>query len=360
MGTEELRVGVVGAGSNTRKRHLPSLRSLPGVQVTAVVNRTPESSRRAAGELDIPRVFSHWRELVTAPDVDAVVVGTWPDLHRDVTVAALEEGKHVLTEARMSRDAGEAREMLAAYRRRPHLVAQVVPSPLTLAVDPTVHGLLGRGALGEILAVNATFHSGQFVDREGWLHWRHDIARSGHNIMELGIVYESLMRWVGDASRVFAAGAINVPFRYDPEQARDVKVAIPDHLDVIADLTSGGQAHLQLSAVTGLAPAPGIWLFGTEGTIAYDLASRTLSLGGRGDPELRPLDIPPSEEGRWKVEEEFVAAIRGKGEIRRTTFEDGVRYMEFTDAAHRSLSSGGWEDVDVSDLSPLEAAVDRY
>ncbi len=48
---------------------------------------------------------------------------------------ALEAGKHVLVEARMAMNAREALEMLAASRRSPHLVAQVVPSPFTLAFD---------------------------------------------------------------------------------------------------------------------------------------------------------------------------------------------------------------------------------
>jgi predicted dehydrogenase len=38
------------------------------------------------------------------------------------------------------------------------------------------------------------------------------------------------------------------------------------------------------------------------------------------------------------VEREFIGAIRGEEPVRRTTFEDGVRYMEFTEAVARSLS----------------------
>jgi predicted dehydrogenase len=42
----------------------------------------------------------------------------------------------------------------------------------------------------------------------------------------------------------------------------------------------------------------------------------------------------------WRVEEEFVSALRGHEKITRTTFEDGVRYMEFTDAVARSAANG--------------------
>lgn len=40
------------------------------------------------------------------------------------------------------------------------------------------------------------------------------------------------------------------------------------------------------------------------------------------------------------MEEEFVGAIRGTEKVRRTTFEQGVRYMEFTEAVTRSYQSG--------------------
>ncbi len=54
----------------------------------------------------------------------AVCIGTWPNLHAEVTVAALERGKHVLCEARMACNLTEAKRMLAASEARPQLVAQ--------------------------------------------------------------------------------------------------------------------------------------------------------------------------------------------------------------------------------------------
>jgi predicted dehydrogenase len=103
---------IVGGGnSNT---HLPGLRAQAGVEIVGVANRSPESSRLAANELGIARAYGNWQELVAAPEIDAVVIGTWPNLHCDVTCAALAAGKHVLTEARMARSLHEAERMLAA------------------------------------------------------------------------------------------------------------------------------------------------------------------------------------------------------------------------------------------------------
>ena len=60
----------------------------------------------------------------------------------------------------------------------------------------------------------------------------------------------------------------------------------------------------------------------------------------RGDKELREIPIPAEKRIGWRVEEEFVNAIRGREKITRTNFEDGVRYMEFTDAVNESAGTG--------------------
>lgn len=43
----------------------------------------------------------NWKEVIDNPEVDAVVIGTWPNMHHTLVTAALRAGKHVLCEARM-------------------------------------------------------------------------------------------------------------------------------------------------------------------------------------------------------------------------------------------------------------------
>jgi predicted dehydrogenase len=62
--------------------------------------------------------------------------------------------------------------------------------------------------------------------------------------------------------------------------------------------------------------------------------------GRRGDKQLQNLRVPPDKQGTWRVEEEFVNAIRGKEKVVLTNFEDGIRYMEFTEAVTRSAQTG--------------------
>jgi len=341
---EFIRVGVVGAGANTVEKHIPNLQAIEGVEIVSVCNRTRESSERVARQFHIPKVYDNWRELVDAPDTNAIMIGTWPYMHCPVTLAALQANKHVMTEARLAMNLREARQMLEAAKMRPHLVVQVVPSPFTLRVDNTIKRLIAEGYLGEVLAIEVRA-GGTFIDRDSPLHWRQDFDLSGFNTMTLGIWYEAVMRWVGEAKRVTALGKTFVPMRRDASGNLKA-VRIPDHLEVVAEMVCGAIAHFQISAVTGLAGGPEAWLFGSDGTLR--LADGRLFGGRRGDSSLTEIPIPPEEEGKWRVEEEFVNAIRGKEKIQLTTFEDGVKYMEFTEAAIRSMAEG--RTVAIGDL----------
>ena len=87
-------------------------------------------------------------------------------------------------------------------------------------------------------------------------------------------------------------------------------------------------------------------LYGDDGTIKYQLSPQDrLWAAKRGDAELQPVDIPPDEEYSWRVEQEFIEAIRGQCEIELTSFAAGVRYMEFTEAVVRSAQSGTAVDL---------------
>ncbi len=331
-----IRIGVIGAGTNTKKHHIPKLQSIEGVEVTAVANRSDESGQRVAKEFGIPSVAGSWTEIARDPGIDAVVIGTWPYLHRELTLAALENGKHVLCEARMAMNATEAGEMYRASLKHPELTAQIVPSPMTLGVDATIGRLIRENYLGTVLAVEIRGNSGDFVDFSRPPHWRESRELSGNNILGLGIWYEALMRWLGPAKEVTAMGKTFVPMRADGNST--AVSDIPDHLDVVAHLACGAQAHMQLSSVTGVGGTTEAYLFGTDGTLKF--AGGKLFGSRRGEVELLDIIIPAEEAKQWRVEEEFVNAIRGIEKIRLTDFATGLRYMEFTDAVSFSLRSG--------------------
>ncbi len=338
MADDVVRVGLIGAGRNTRDRHLPGFQQIEGVEIAAVANRSVESGRRVADSFNIPTVYPNWRELLEDPGIDAVCIGTWPYMHCTLTLAALEKGKHVLCEARMAASADEARTMLAASKNHPGLVTQIVPSPTTFKVDGLLMKLVSDGYLGDLLAVELQALAPGFVDTDSPLHWRQDRSLSGYNIMNMGIWYEGMIRWVGPAAKVMAMTKVNVPSRLD-EDGNLHAVTIPDHVDILCELANGAQAHLRVSSVTGLAPGSEVWLYGSEGTIHVDRDMNVFG-GRRGDSALAEIPNPPEQQHRWRVEEEFVSAIRGNEPITRTPFSVGVHYMEFTEAVTRSAQTG--------------------
>ncbi len=341
MTQDTIRIGLIGAGGNVRSRHIPGFRQQANVEIVSVANRTRASGQAIADEFGIAKVCDGWQEVLADPNVDAVCIGTWPYMHRTLTVAALEAGKHVICEARMAMNLADGQAMLAASQKQPKLIAQIVPAPHTLAFDRTIREMVAGGAIGDVIAVDARIAAARaFPDAGSPVHWRHDRDLSGNNVMNMGIWYEAMMRWVGQMKTVMAVGQSVVKHRLDADGNR-VAMRIPDHVDVIGELEQGGQMRFNVSSVVGHMPSlADVHIFGTEGTIRLHQpvgGEMALSAGKKGDKDLSPVAIDPAKKGGWRVEEEFINAIRGLEPITHTDFTTGCKYMEWTDAVTRSL-----------------------
>lgn len=336
MRTGELRIGIVGAGQIARKRHLPGFQAMPGVRVVAVCNQRRESAARVAREYNIPKIHGTWENLIEDNEVDAIVIGAWPNLHCPVTLAALDAEKHVLTQARMAMNAREAQRMLDQSREKPGLTAMVVPAPYGLTGDAHMRALITSGFLGTLREVHVHGLSSDLADSRTPIGWRQMTKYSGFNMLNLGILYEVVLRWVRPANRVFAVASKLIEKRPDPETGKIVKVGTPDSVQVLTVQEDGSRGVYRLSAVVHHDVGMGIALFGSEGTLVYDLANDEIRGARRRDHSLAPVPIPDELRGGWRVEEDFVAAIRGERAITHTTFETGVVYMQFTEAVARS------------------------
>jgi len=343
MSSDTIRIGVVGAGSMATATHIPHFQAIEGVEVVSVANRSRESGERVAEAFNIPNVYDSWADLIAAPESNAICIGTWPYMHRTLTLEALQHEKHVLTEARYAMNAQEARDMLDASRAKPHLVTQVVPAPFTLKVDSTIVDMMADGFLGNLVSVDLAAHNG-FAPRPAPYTWRHDRDVSGYNTLMLGAWNETLTRWLGPASSVTAMTKVTIPTRVDGDGNLN-PATVPDHVEVLYETAAGAVVHMRLSEVTGLAPPDQVWLFGTDGTlhleiIDLDTDKIVLRGGRRDDAALSEVRIPPEKQAAWRVEEEFVNAIRGIEPVTHNTFETGVKYMEFTEAVARSAQTG--------------------
>ncbi|MBX3411876.1 MAG: Gfo/Idh/MocA family oxidoreductase [Pirellulales bacterium] len=334
----EIRIGLIGAGANTRLRHIPGLQAISGVRLVCVANRSLASGQAIAGEYDIPRVHAHWTDVVADPGVDAVLIGTWPYLHAEATCRALEAGKHVLCEARMAMNAAQARRMLATAQQTGR-VAMLVPSPFGLAGD-RVMGDLIAAKLGELREIYVRALSPQLLDASLPLHWRQRADLSGVNVLTLGILNETVQRWFGRTESVMAETSIFVPRRLNQDTGRLDDVETPDSVAVVARMASGATCVYHVSGAARHAGGMRLEAYGAAGSVHYDLERDTIHLGTAEDKQLAVVPIPAEQAGRWQVEEDFIAAIRGERPVTMTNFADGVKYMCFTEAVRRSADTG--------------------
>jgi predicted dehydrogenase len=245
-----LRIGLVGAGANTRSMHIPGFQNIAGVEVVAVCNRSRASGQKVADEFGIPTVYDGWKELVHANDVDAVCVGTWPYLHCAISLETLAAGKHILTEARMAMNLAEARQMHDASQQSDR-VSMIVPAPVYLESEKTLLKMIADGIFGDFLEININALGGLY-DPKAPIHWRQRRDLSGNNIMALGIFNETVRRYAGHDRSLIAHAATFTTQRLDDEgQSRAVDV--PESLAVAAALESGARTAMPGSPGTATA-----------------------------------------------------------------------------------------------------------
>jgi len=334
----KLRIGIVGAGGIVKTRHLPALRKNPDVEIVAVSNSTYESGEKFCKE-NCPSAtpMANWADLLAVPDLDIIWIGTPPYMHSAVTVSALEAGKHVFCQARMSMDLAEAEEMLAASKRFPELVTMLCPPPFGMRADLLVKKLLAENFIGKPHAIRLQSFTGVYLNPEAPAHWRQKIEISGLNVLTLGIYVEVLQRWLGDIAGVFARGKILTAER------RGYRVIVPDMLNVLCVFENGAEGVLEFSGVHAGAANDRLRIFGDRGALLYDFTNervRSVKYGGR---EMEDLNVPKELTTEWRVEDDFISAVKSKGRMKpRPSFEDGLRYMRVVQAVADSRAANEW------------------
>ena len=333
--SDRIRIGIVGAGRIVAAEHVPRFRAIDGVELAGVANRSEDSSRRAAEDLAIERAYPSWEALVGDPAIDAVLIGAWPILHAPVAIAALEAGKHVLTEARMASTAGDARAMLRAARARPDRVAAVVPATFSAWADGTIVRLLRDGAIGHVRHVQVGWDASGPGDPGDF--WRWQRAISGENVMALGILVEAMTRWLGQPEAVTAVTRLGPGERPGPDGP--IVADVPDHVLALVDYADDVTAVVEMSARTNRTASDHVTFHGTTGSLAVDLGAQRIELI-RADGGREPVAIRDDDRAGWTAEVDFVSAIRGGSSGTLTDFATGLGYMAFLEAVHRSAASG--------------------
>ncbi|MES2123870.1 MAG: Gfo/Idh/MocA family oxidoreductase [Gemmatimonadota bacterium] len=121
--------------------------------------RTPASGRctcSRAAALGPVRAFGSYEELLHDPEIDVVVIATHNGLHRELAIAAMEQGKHVLCEKPLALNAGECDELLAVARVTGRHLVEAFMYRFHPQID-RLQELIADGAIGTVRSVSATF-----------------------------------------------------------------------------------------------------------------------------------------------------------------------------------------------------------
>jgi predicted dehydrogenase len=163
----QLRAGVIGAGF-IGPVHIEALRRL-GVKVSAICD-VPDRAQAAAGRLDIPLVFSDYREMIGSPEVDVVHITSPNRFHCEMALGCLKAGKHVVCEKPLAMNTRETGRIVKAARASGLVFAvnyniRFYPAILQLRC------MANRGDLGEIIHVNGSYMQ-DWLYKETDYNWR--------------------------------------------------------------------------------------------------------------------------------------------------------------------------------------------
>ena len=347
-----IRIGVIGVGFGA-KVQAPAFQD-EGFEVVAICSRREERAREAAASLGIPHAYTDYRKMLEQPDLDAVSIVTPPNLHHEMTAAALDGGKHVLCEKPFAMDEAEARAMLDKARGT-SLTAMVAHEFRFAPARAYVKELVEQGYIGGFQNASVTLfmRGGPPGGRPGF-DWRQQYSYGGGQLGGLGSHYIDCLRdWFGDVASV--SGRV-----FTPEGAAHGADTSDDAFGVLMTFANGGWGSVTANFAAPLGSRARIEIHGTECTLSLSHAGPNppadgVVVGGRHaeGEELHELPVPDrlgvvADERDARLGAFRVLAGRFRRGIEEGTsptpnFEDACRCQQIMDAVR--FGGGPWVEL---------------
>lgn len=363
--TSKVRFGIIGAGLVSDFHHVPGINIDPRAELVAVCDPNEALLNQRKSEWGPVKYTTKYEDIAADPDVDAVIVATPNFTHREITLACVNAGKHVMAEKPLGLNFVEAREMFHAARDKGvrHMTAftyRFAPSMIYL------RHLLKTGALG----TPRHFRSQRFLDLPetswGWRQYKH-LAGAG-DLYDMTIHrIDFAQDLLGPIQSVCGAVATFAP----RTTTADGKTCDPSNVDdwsaLIGRFECGAVGVWEGSTLMKGHHNQGVgfeWaeVNGSEGSAVYQLVDPNhILLGKHGGsmekvavPEefLKPAGSPrnphegkPSTIFRYDLVWEFVSAIvEGRDAV--PGFDDGASAQAVADAVLESSAEGKWVNVE--------------
>ncbi|MFN8628321.1 MAG: Gfo/Idh/MocA family oxidoreductase [Candidatus Binatia bacterium] len=315
----QLAIGLIGAGRHGSRyaRHIRD--DVPGLRLAAFACRDRGAGERHAAALGC-RWYGDYRELIAAPDVEAIVVAVPPTLHLDIVETAAALRRPVLLEKPAAVTLDDGRRMLHAVRHAnlPLMVAH------TLRYNAVVRTLLAaRARIGRVHALRLSQRFEPAV-----LPWLDDPAIAGGGmLLHTGVHSFDLLRVLSglEAERVSC------------ELTRVVTRRLEDNFTAAIRLSDG----TTLASVSGSRATAGrngaIELAGEDGQLVADhvLHHAVIVRGTTAEP----LPLPPPVHTVYAALQDFAQALR-RGAPMPITLDDGLRAVAMAAACAHAAQTG--------------------
>jgi levoglucosan dehydrogenase len=373
IGIGQVGYGMIGRVHALAYRELPLYYpgALPPLQLSVVGTTRAETAQRAAAEAGFGAWMTNIGELAARSDVEVVDCCAPNYMHREVALAAIQAGKHLLVEKPLALNGREALEIAEAAQARGVKVGLIFNFRLIPAILRAKQ-LVDEGFLGPVSQFHIEYlHTGyQNPDRP--MGWKLRKSQGGGGaLVDLGSHLIDMVRYLlGDFDSVLAT---THTFITD----RPVRAGSADREQVDVDDAAWLQIRMQNGAIgtlmtsrfaTGAVDDLNFEIYGARGALrfsvldanwlyVYDQSQPGEPLGGRrGWTRLETLQnypgaaVPPGRSvigwTRWLAQNLFVflQAICNDQQPSPGLI-DGLRVNQVLDAAYASAASGKWEKV---------------
>ncbi len=351
-----LRVGILGVGWGALV-HAPAFRAAAGYELAALCGQRAERAREAGHKLGVAEVSTDWRTFVRRPDLDLISIATPVGTHREIAVAALEAGKHVLCEKPQALTGPDAQAIFDAGQKAGVVAATCFELRWTrdrLAIWEWVRG----GKLGTPYFVRIAQSAGYWHPTHApQAEWMYRRAEGGGYLMGLqSHDIDFACALLGEPEAVAADVRTHVPRRRLAD-GREIAVDADDTATLLLRMKSGATAVLSSSVIGLHARGARFEAFGSEGSITSD--GEQLLAARAGDADLTPLPLSAREPASGfdlgsrrsagptramaLMLEDWLPAFRGEATPRPIpSLWDGWRVARVIDAARESAAGAGW------------------
>lgn len=369
----QYRIGIIGATGYIGVPYRKEIReSSADAQIVALCARRRDRLEHAASEDGATSITQSWRDIVSNPEVNLVLVLTPDALHHEPVLACAEAGKHVLCEKPIGKDVSEAHAMWNAANKAG--IASYVPFwARYVPAFRRAKELYENGKLGDIQSVIYRWHNPRPLAMP--FTWRDDTAlSSAGSIADVGShAYDAVRFILGqEAKRVLAHASVVMPPKPDTgdvdlaeaivwgeEHDQTVSTArrqasAPDYAQIGVEFEGGAVGSFLLSHASYIRKgfAPELELHGTKMSVAVDRLENKLYMADSPEPArlLETLDDGFCNRFENHVFPAFEQRVN-EGVSPHPDLHDGWRVQIFTDAAWASSQRQTWVELAEFDSS---------